>query len=366
MAAAAAAAVVVALVLSGGRSPSVERHGTVASDGGSGAAAVPLRDGVPALPQDEVTRLRALQNRVPHAPPTSWSVPFSSWTTPVDCDDHARLQTVPAVLDGLDTRGLRQQCATAAVVGEPAGGADPQVAELLYRFYLPDGVELDDVGLVDATDRGVSWTVVDLAEPAQAIEPVDSPDDQAGGVTTVRWDDALAAVQRWGPERTDLTWVDPYARWSNQANLTAATVHAVVAADPVTAVLAAVGFVNQGGIRIVRGDDGSLLLVPSSDPMGAMQALNHGTLARTLEGCLVLDHGEYGMQLVLWPFGTTWNADTQVLTVPAERGGSVDYRIGDEMSLGGGESDGRYANALLPAECASEKIWIGGSAAVIS
>lgn len=83
-----------------------------------------------------------------------------------------------------------------------------------------------------------------------------------------------------------------------------------------TAVRAAVGFVHQGGIRVVRGDDGTLLLVPASDGWGEMQALGGGTLARTPEGCLVLGHGDHGVQLLLWPCGTTWDTTSEVLTVP--------------------------------------------------
>lgn len=43
---------------------------------------------------------------------------------------------------------------------------------------------------------------------------------------------------------------------------------------------------------------------------------------------------------------------------------SAGYRLGDDMGLGGGERDGRYARDLVPAARASEKVWIGGSAAV--
>jgi len=260
----------------------------------------------------------------------------------------------PAVLDGIDTDGLAQECVS----------SDPALGASLFRFYLPDGVTLDDLSLHDATDRGVSWTQVSLDTPAQTIDTTDRPDAVSGGVTTVRWTDALAVVHRWGPARTEVTWIDPHGNTSADGSAPA-LVRAVVAAEPVTAVRAAVGFVNQGGIRVARGDDGTLLLVPGSEPGLQMQALNHGTLVRTPEGCLVLDHGERGVQLVLWPYGTTWDAAAQVLTVPAERGGDLTYRVGDEVSLGGGESDGQCARALVPGACASDEVWIGGSAVVL-
>jgi len=357
-----ASAAVVAVVLVHGPTGPAERRSAVAvgTDGApddGGTTAVQLRAGVPELPKDEVARLEALQDSMPLSPPTYFAEPFSAWTTPVDCP--AREPVVPetpapAVLDGLDTNGLRQQCAT----------ADPTRGGGLYRFYLPDGVELDDVGLAGATDRGVSWTVVDVDEPVEAVQPGDWPSDPGGGVTTVRWQDAYSSVHRWWPGKTDLTWVEPHG-WSDGDAIHPVTVRAVVATDPVLAVRAAAGFVNQGGTRVDLGDDGTLLLVPADDPMGEMQALTGGVLTRTREGCLLLDNGSYGFQLVLWPFGTTWDAASQVLTVPAGQDGSTDYRLGDEVSLGGGESDGRYAKDLVPAGCASEKVWIGGSAVVL-
>ncbi|PWJ54954.1 hypothetical protein SAMN06264364_105163 [Quadrisphaera granulorum] len=366
-AAAAAAAVFAAVVIGGrhlGPTEPAERRGAVATEDGGGTAAVPLRAGVPELPAEEVTRLEALQDRMPLAPPTYFAEPFSTWTTPVECTTNEPVvgpDVAPAVLDGLETSGLRQVCATAAGIAGFNGDNSADDVKFLYRFYLPAGVDLDDVGLGNAPDHGVSWTVIDLDESAQAIQPGDWPSESGGGVTTVRWQDAFASVHRWGPGRTDLTWVEPHG-WSDASGAHPVTVRATVAADPVLAVRAAVGFLNQGGIRVVRGDDGSLLLVPDSDPRGEMQALGGGRLTRTPEGCLVLGHGDGGFQLVLWPYGTMWDAGEQVLRVPADHDERIDYSLGDDVVLGGGEGDSQYANALVPAGCTSGKVWVSGGA----
>lgn len=355
---AAAAAVVAVVVLGGGHSGPAERGDTdasVATDEGGGTTAVPLRAGVPDLPPDEVTRLEALQD-AGYTGATFWGSIASS-VTPAACSTtESEIGHIPsaAALDGLATSALQQQCATADVGG----------ARFLYRFYLPQGVSLDDVTFGDATDHGVSWTQTQVDGSADHVATEDAPDSPGGGVTTVVWRQSSASVHRYGPTRTEVTWTEPDA-WANQDGTHPVTVRAVVAADPVLAVRTAVGFRNQGGMQVVSSDDGTLLLVPDSDPMGEMQALNHGTLARTPEGCLVLDHGLYGVQLVLWPFGTTWDPTSQVLTVPADRHSTTDHRLGDEVSLGGGESDGQYAKDLVPASCASDKVWIGGSAVVL-
>lgn len=317
-----------------------------------GAGPVPLRDGVPDLPADEVARLEALQ------PPGllrggKWPTALLTDTTPVDCGRaEVDLGVRPAELDGLETSGMRQECA----LSDPSRtGPD----RWLYHFYVPAGVALGDLDTATATAAGVSWTAAAVDQAASAVTVADRPDDPLGGVTTVRWggrEPALASVRRTGAATTEVSWVEPWGR-SGPGGAVPAEVRAVVAAPPVTAVRAALGFVNQSGMRLLRSDDGTLLLVPASEARGGMDALTWGSLTRTPEGCLGLTDGEGAFRLVLWPSGTTWDPAEQSLTVPGE--GVV--RLGQDVSLGGGEGDSAASLGLVPDACATEKTWVSSS-----
>lgn len=63
--------------------------------------------------------------------------------------------------------------------------------------------------------------------------------------------------------------------------------------------------------------------------------------------------------------GRRREAASQVVPVPAGQDGTTDHRLGDEVSLGGGESDGQDATALVPRGGASDKVWVGGSAVAL-
>lgn len=354
VAAAAAVAVVVAAVGAGLLPQPGTGDRSPATSTAPGSGAVPLRADLPDLPADEVARLGALRPPGPGLAAQSLQPlqPLHSTTT-VDCDSaEMDLGVRPAVLDGLDASGMRQECALL-----DASRIEPD--RWLYRFYLPPGVELGDLDAAGATAAGISWTQVRLDQAAQAITSLDRPDEPSGGLTTVRWgarDPALASVRRTGPTSTEITWVEPHGRWGVTGSADV-VVRAVVAAEPVRAVRAAIGFVNQGGIEVLRSDDGTLLLVPSTDPRSAMQALGGGRLTRTPEGCLGVSAGTGGFQLVVWPYGTTWDPAAQSLDVPGE--GEV--RLGQDVRLSGGEGDGLAPLRLVPDACATEQTWIAAS-----
>ncbi|MBC3760970.1 hypothetical protein ACUN7V_02975 [Quadrisphaera oryzae] len=321
-----------------------------------------LRAGVPDLPSDESARLEALQP--PQPPPALRGgrvpLPFREFTTAVDCDTTAfGLGVQPAELDGLDTSRMTQACAVSDQAGS-ALGTDGELSHdrYLYRFYLPPGIDLGDAAPEDATARGISWTEVAVDQPAQPVVARDAPRDPDGGVTTIRWgawDPALASVRRTDGSSSEITWAEP-KKISQEGDAPTLAVRASVAAAPVTAVRAALGFVNQAGMRVVRSSDGSLLLVPSSPPVVSMQALGGGRLTRTPEGCLGLDDAG-GFRLVRWPYGTTWDPVAQSLTVP----GAGVVRLGQDVQLGGGEGGSLAPLGLLPAGCVSEKTWFAAS-----
>ncbi|PWJ54563.1 hypothetical protein SAMN06264364_1065 [Quadrisphaera granulorum] len=373
-AAAAAVVVVVVVVVSGvGGGPALvsplgpQVQGTASpSPVPRESGPVPLRDGVPDLPADEVARLEALHAPGP-LPMPSPPGPFGAITQPEDCGRiEMDLEVHPAELDGLDASGMSQVCAVTENVGGALGtnGVLTQL-ETVYRFYLPPGVDLDAIDSMSATDAGVSWTEVLVNEPTDPIAPDDRPTAEIGGTTTVRWgawDPALASVRRTGPSSTEISWVEPYAR-STSDGYSALAVRATVAAAPVRAVRAALGFTNQGGKQVLHSDDGTLLLVPSSPPQDVMQALNGGVLTRTEEGCLGLHDDAGGFQLVLWPYGSTWDSATQTLSVPATEGSGRQgktFRLGEDVLIGGGEAGSMAPLGLLPAACATEKTWIAG------
>lgn len=110
----------------------------------------------------------------------------------------------------------------------------------------------------------------------------------------------------------------------------------------------------------VRHGDGTVVVIPTTEPTSAADALTGGALVRLDGGCLGLrvaggsPDGDLAV-LVRWPYGTTWDPEQQVLWVSRLQPGGVQraVRLGDEVSLGGGTWGGP---PLVP-ECRADEVW---------
>ncbi|MEH3075091.1 MAG: hypothetical protein PGN11_00190 [Quadrisphaera sp.] len=235
-AAAAAAAVVVVAVVSvevhdGGRTTTVS--GTTAP--------VPLLPDAVVLPPDVERQLQALPDtagRLTRGANLGYlDGPVTRWADVVECSAAQRQAgiLIPA-LRGMDASGFTEVCASnarAEDAGEEfsvtASGARPT----LYRFYLPQGVDLGQVTPGSAAAMGVSWTSITPLteqEAAEGHEREGLPREDATSVARPQGDRAVVSPVLWS-RGTEVSWTEQTGAGTFAAGAT-------VAADPVTAVRA--------------------------------------------------------------------------------------------------------------------------------